>query len=313
MIFKCLYQNSNENIEEKMLKDSYKSGHAIGNVTISDDYLFVKKGFKCFYISYKDSQRIFRRVRSLHANICCGDGDLEVEYLVIMADDRELMEIALPGKKAAQMLMNELRELSPDLETKAPKDTPKQKEEKLEYKINGQELVFGCPLDKEKVFDNFMDSYSVYYNINRENITEGFDAEAIFDSKSEQYFLIKAAKVADIHTAEYVYFKKTDKLTTDELKTLDEKAWNDGISHVKPGPDHKNTDVVLIIFADSIDDDTKDCIKRSKHSKNYNHALYGYSNYRLIVIGLNEGIVYFNKQARILTESVGNIIIGKRR
>lgn len=313
MIFKCLYQNSNENIDEKMLKDSYRSGHAIGNVTLSDDHLFVKKGFKCFYISYKDSQRIFRRVRSLHANICCGDGDLEVEYLVIMAHNRELIEIPLPGKKAAQMLMNELRQKAPFLETTVPKNLPKNEEEKLEYTINGQELIFGRPLEKEKVFDNFMDSYSVYYNINRDEVTDGFDAEAVFDSKSEQYFLIKAAKVADIHTAEYVYFKKTDKLSDNDLKLLDEKAWNEGISHVKPGPDHKNTDVVLIIFADSIDDDTKECIKKLKHSKNYNHALYGYSNYRLIVIGLNEGIVYFNKQARILTESVGNIIIGKRR
>lgn len=313
MIFKCLYQNGNSNTDQNVLKYSLKSGHTIGNVTLSENYLFVKKGLKCFYIAYQDSQRIFRRVRTLHANICCGDGDLEVEYLVIMANDRELMEISLPGKKAAQMLMNELRELAPTLDTKAPKDFPKQEKEKDKYRISGQELHFDHPLAYDEVFDNFMDSYSVYYNVDREDVTEGFDAQAVFDSKSEQYFLIKSAKVADIHTAEYVYFKKIDKLTTDVLKEVDEKAWNEGISHVKPGPDHKNTDVVLVIFSESIDDDAIEYIKKIKHSKNYNHALYGYSNYRLIVIGLDSGIAYFNKQARILMESVGNIIIGKRR
>ncbi len=97
-----------------------KEGHTIGPVTVADDFLFVKKGIRTYYIAYSDAQKIFRRVRRLHANICCGDGDIEVEYLVIQADDRELMEVTLPGRKAAQMLMNELKEKAPALDTAAP-------------------------------------------------------------------------------------------------------------------------------------------------------------------------------------------------
>ena len=102
------------------LTDRFKSGHTIGPVTISDEFLFVKKGLKRYYIAYSDAEKIFRRVRSLHANICCGDGDIEVEYLVIQADGRELIEVDLPGKKAAQMLMKELKETAPSLDTAAP-------------------------------------------------------------------------------------------------------------------------------------------------------------------------------------------------
>ncbi len=171
------------------------------------------------------------------------------------------------------------------------------------------------PLNKDDVYERFMKSYSVYYDVSQRSdedpsfaVTEGFEAEARFDSKSEQYFLVKAAKVADICSYEYVYFAVTDKLTFEQVKELDKKAWESGISHAKPGPDHKNTDSVLIILADDITQEAKEFIYKSKHSKNYRFALYGFSNYRLVAIGLNEGSVYFNKQARILKELVSNIL-----
>ena len=170
-------------------------------------------------------------------------------------------------------------------------------------------------LDKKDVFEKFIKSYSVYYDVSRKDssdsrfeVAKGFDAEARFDSKSEQYFLVKKAKVADIHSSEYVYFSLKDDLTLDIIKELDLKAWEYGISHASPGPDHKNTDSVLIVICDNIEEEAKEFIIKSRHSKNYNFALYGFSNYRLVAIGLNEGSVYFNKQARILKELVSNIL-----
>ena len=181
-------------------------------------------------------------------------------------------------------------------------------------------ISMGHPLDKDRTFDNFITSYSVYYDVacndrgdgeerpHRFEVTEGFDAEARFDSKSEQYFLIKAAKVADIRSAEYVYFAVRDELSLDEISKLDEKAWNAGISHVVPGPDHKNTDAVLIVIADRIDEDAIEFVKKTKHSKNYRMALHGYSNYRTVAVELSTGTAYFNRQARILMKLVGNIL-----
>ena len=114
-------------ISQETNTDSYtdlasicKNGHSIGSVIIADGYLFVKKGFKYYYISYKDADKIFSRVKRLHAKICCGDGDIEVEYLVIFAQGRELMEITLPGKKAARAVIEELNEVAKDLDTSAP-------------------------------------------------------------------------------------------------------------------------------------------------------------------------------------------------
>lgn len=200
------------------------------------------------------------------------------------------------------------------------------------YKVGSDYIDMGRVLDPDTVFDCFMDSYSVYYNLTRydgspkdvqENVsaTESearvcteepgehpFAAEAVFDSKGEQYFLIKAAKVAQVNTAEYVYFVKEDELTEEALKEYDIKAWTEGIAHVNPCPEHKNTDVVLIIIAKSITGEAKECVKKLSHSKNYKMALHGYSNYRLVAVETDSGIAYFNRRARILKGLVGNIL-----
>ncbi len=176
-------------------------------------------------------------------------------------------------------------------------------------------LILTPPPDPEKTYRSFLHSYGVYYDVAEKNdaaakfpVTPPFDAEARFDSKSEQYYLIRAAKVAELRTAEYVFFKRCSFLSLQQLQMLDETAWNATLSRVKPDATHKNTDAVLFVFADRTDAAVADYIKKAKHSKNYKAALFGYSNYRLVVIEFSSGTVYFNQQAKILTELVGNII-----
>ena len=120
MRFVSLISENKNSDHAQGLSSELKAGRSIGPVTVADEHLFIKKGFKYYYIAYKEAVRIFRRVRRLHANICCGDGDIEVEYLVISAGERELLEITLPGKRAAQMLIEELKSRAPYLDTNAP-------------------------------------------------------------------------------------------------------------------------------------------------------------------------------------------------
>ena len=92
-----------------------------------------------------------------------------------------------------------------------------------------------------------------YYNL-RENPTPPFAAEAEFHSHSEQYFLTRAAHIADIDSHEYVFFAEEEHLTQERLEGLEKSAWEEGLSRVKPGPGHRNSDVALIIIADKIEE-----------------------------------------------------------
>ena len=112
--------------EESELNKEYKTAREIGKVKMGELRLFVKSGLKTYYIPYHDVRRLFRRVMAVPAKLCCGKGDFEIENLVICgADDKELAQIQLPGKKAAQILMEELKQRVPEAEFGRPaQDTP---------------------------------------------------------------------------------------------------------------------------------------------------------------------------------------------
>lgn len=150
-----------------------------------------------------------------------------------------------------------------------------------------------------------------FYNVDTVSPGEPFVAEAVFASHNEQYYLIKAAKVADIDMNEYVYFAKCGALGSDELKRLDETAWTRGIAKAEPGYNHRSTDVTLIIVADEIDEETKRLIKHTRHSKSWKWGFWGYSNFRLVAIECSSQKAFYNHQGRSLKKLVGNILTKK--
>ncbi len=118
MRFKELKENKVHNTKE--LNEEYKSAHSYGVTAIGSTHIFVKKGLSVYFIAYEDAERIFRRIRRVQAMMCCDNGELEIEYLVVMADGRELIEVQLPGQKAARMMMEELKASVSGVEFSAP-------------------------------------------------------------------------------------------------------------------------------------------------------------------------------------------------
>ena len=112
--------------EDQVLNNCYTDGHKIGNVCISPGYLFFKKGFKTYYIAYDDATAIYRRHVSVEANLCCEQGAIIQEYLMIRTKGQKEAQIQLPDTRAARMLMEELKALHPDYDFDAPKDLKKQ-------------------------------------------------------------------------------------------------------------------------------------------------------------------------------------------
>lgn len=163
-------------------------------------------------------------------------------------------------------------------------------------------------MTEDQALSALLPLFKDYYNVKTEDVEEPFVAEAEFVSHNEQYYLIKAAKVADINMNEYVYFAKCDDLTGAELERLDEIAWTRGVAKAKPGYDHRSTDVTLIIIAGTIDEGIKKKIRKMRHYKSWKFGFNGWSNYRLVAIGCSEGVAYFNHQGRSLKKLVGNIL-----
>ena len=159
-----------------------------------------------------------------------------------------------------------------------------------------------------QIYEALLDAYGGYYNIQQEGAAHPFDAEGFFSNEAQQYFLVKAAKVASVNSYEYVFFALRESLGEQELNALDQRAWEEGLSRVKPDQDHKNTDIALIVIADKLAEGIGDAIKKISHSKNYKFGLWGFTNYRLVVIESETKTVLTNRRGRDLSEFVQQVI-----
>ena len=103
------------------LAGEYRAAHEVGLVRVGQTALFFRKGMRVYYVPCGDVGRLFRRVVSVPARLCCGRGELALENLVICGkDDRELAQVQLPDAKAARLLMDELRTVAPHAEFGRP-------------------------------------------------------------------------------------------------------------------------------------------------------------------------------------------------
>lgn len=162
-------------------------------------------------------------------------------------------------------------------------------------------------MNRSEALEKVLASYRAYFNIKRPAKGEPFDAEAEFIFKDEQYFLIKAAKLSEINAREHVFFAIPEKLDLKTVTELDRKAWETGLSRVKPGPTHRNTDVTLVILTDGMTAEAAEYVRRIRHYRSYRLGLHGWSNYRLIVYDLSSGKTAHNRLGGELKKTIDNI------
>ena len=108
-------------VDDAILEKEYKTARQIGPIRLGDTCLQFKSRLKNYYIPYADIKRCFRRVMGVNFKMCCGKGEMQVENLVIGDSEKELAVIQLPGTRAAQELMKDLKERMPECDFSAPK------------------------------------------------------------------------------------------------------------------------------------------------------------------------------------------------
>ena len=150
-------------------------------------------------------------------------------------------------------------------------------------------------------------AFERYYTVKTEDITPPFCNEAEFRSHNEQYFLVRSAHIADIDSNEFVYFADPDELTLEKLEELVNTAWKTGLAKVHPYNGHRNSDVSLLIFTNSLSVASSDSIRSSeiikkirktKLYKSYKFSFHGWSHFKLAVCDTTNLQVYTNRQGR---------------
>lgn len=115
-----LYSINGEPFKDPALLEEHGAAREIGIVRLGEEDLFFRVRLRTYFIPYKDIVRAFRRVFTVPANVCCGKGQMDMEYLVICDEEKELAQIQLPGEKAAKEVMRVLGEKAPHVKLKKP-------------------------------------------------------------------------------------------------------------------------------------------------------------------------------------------------
>lgn len=161
-------------------------------------------------------------------------------------------------------------------------------------------------MNSNGAFEKILHSFEQYYDISKD-VDAPFVAEAIFKSHNEQYFLVKAAKTADIDSNEFVFFYINNEIHAEELAELSNLAWERGLSRVSPYYGHRNSDVTLIILSDKIEEESFKKIKKLNLYKSYKFGLYGWSSFRALAYETSTGRAATNRRGSDLKKLVASL------
>lgn len=169
-------------------------------------------------------------------------------------------------------------------------------------------------MNSNEALEHLLHSYEAYYNVSTQNVAAPFVAEASFKSHNEQYMLVKAAKIADIDSNEFVFFYIDaapacgDKgLTVEKITELSKIAWERGLSRVAPYYGHRNSDVTLILLSENISDESFRQVQKINHYKSYKFGLYGWSAFRALAYESSTGRVVTNRRGSDLKKLVASL------
>ena len=257
------------------LTEEYRASREIGSIRIGREHFFFRLRLKVYYIPYGRIRRCYRRVLLVPATVCCGRGELQVENLVLGHKGRKRTDAgtAVPNTGMYFCSAGGRRE----------------------------------QMTLEEALKRVLRSFQTYYNIDLENPAEPFAAEARFLSHDTQYFLMKAARIAESDSREYVFFALEDQLDADRFEQLDAAAWSTGMARVEPAAGHRSTDVILVILTNHLDEDAMQRIRSRKHYQSYRFGLRGWSNYRLIAMEIPTGREAHNRLGRDLPRLLSNV------
>ena len=114
------YSVTGEVLSDAALGGKYRAARAFGVVRVGEAHLFFRAGVRTYAMPYGEIRRCYRRVMRVPLRMCCGKGNLDVENLVVEGDAGEVAQIQLPGTRAAQALMESLKQRIPEAEFVPP-------------------------------------------------------------------------------------------------------------------------------------------------------------------------------------------------
>ena len=138
-------------------------------------------------------------------------------------------------------------------------------------------------IEMQEKLEKLLNAYSHQYDIDRDVTVEGgsFPATATFYLRDENYLISKKHVLSAVENYDYTYFYVTDHLDAATLRQQIDLTMKVGGARVKPHREHMSSFVSLVILADTIDEEAKKIIKKTRFQKYFRLALHGWMEYHI--------------------------------
>lgn len=155
-------------------------------------------------------------------------------------------------------------------------------------------------LDRAAFLKVVEDSYSAYYNIVKENLSENIPLafRADYFQRSERYWLSKSIPIYGNETNEFVYVFSADAFTLASVESCIQYALDEGLPRVKPHKEHQYTNIKVVFIADSFEESAIKEIRHRRFQVSYHHSLWGYSSLITSAVDVNDEKVWTNSAGR---------------
>jgi len=138
-------------------------------------------------------------------------------------------------------------------------------------------------MTRQERLEKVLRAYSQHYDVERDVKTEvgEYPAAATFYMRDENYAFIREAVISAYEQYEYVYFYSAEHLDGAAAKELLDRTLKVGMARIKPHKEHKSSYVTLVILADTMDEEARKLIQKTRFQKNYRLALHGWMEYHI--------------------------------
>ncbi len=137
--------------------------------------------------------------------------------------------------------------------------------------------------------EKLLRAYSHQYDIARDVTVEGgqFPATATFYLRDENYLISKKHVLSAVENYDYTYFYVADHLDAVTVKQQIDLVMKVGGDRVKPHKEHMSSFVSLVILANTIDEEAKAIIRKTRFQKYFRLSLHGWMEFHIAATELS--------------------------
>ena len=168
--------------------------------------------------------------------------------------------------------------------------------------------------EREAILDKLLNAYFSSHDIERTGEgEEPLKAVCHFYAHNSQYVISKKAELWSADTTEHIYIFSVPELTADLYRSLEQLAYDRGMSLIDPKPGHMCTYITAVIICGSCTDEAAKLIRKCRLYKSFHFSLHGWMDFHSVCVTADTSSVIHNRSGHTTAEFMKKILYNSKK